>query len=308
MKKLLLLCLVVLMMPGCGCQKKAAHSEEGHSDEEGTVHVKKESQKLIDLELMTAQKKAFISRIAVTGEIAKETENMSHIVSPEPGILKSYSASPGETVEKGTPLCVVESNTGRLIEIPSLGHGIIFAQYLKPGDVVDSLTSILTVADPDLLRASFNVYEKDLAGIKLGLKVLVKSVAYPGKTFEGELVYISPSVDEKTRTIKIRVDVSNQEHLLKFGMFVTADILIESKVLYYVIPQKAVHFVNGKRVVFVKTADEEFRAREVKIAEETKDEVAVKDGLCEGDSVVIKESFLLKSELLKSEMGAGCAE
>ena len=308
MKKLLLLCLVVLMMPGCGCQKKDVHSEEGHHDEKGTVHVKKESQELIGLELMTAQKKAFISKIEVTGEIAKETENMSHIVSPEPGILKSYLANPGDTVEKGSLLCVVESKAGNSVEIPSPGHGIIFAQYLKPGDVVDSLTSILTVADPDLLRASFNVYEKDLAGIKLGLKVLVKSVAYPEKTFEGKLVYISPSVDEKTRTIKIRVDVSNKEHLLKFGMFVTADILIESKDPYYVIPQKAVHFVNGKRVVFVKTADEEFRAREVKIAEETKDEVAVSDGLCEGDSVVIKESFLLKSELLKSEMGAGCAE
>jgi multidrug efflux pump subunit AcrA (membrane-fusion protein) len=298
----------MLLLAGCGCQQKPPHSEEGHHDHEEVVHVKEASQKMIGLEWMTARKKTFVSSLEVTGEIAKETERMVHVVSPEPGFLKSYLANLGDTVEKGTPLCKVETKAGALLEIPSTGHGIIFAQYLKPGDAVDALTSIMTVADPDLLRASLNVYEKDLAGIKLGQKVLIESVAYPEKKFDGTLVYISPSVDEKTRTIKIRVDVANQEHLLKFGMFVTGRILMESAEQYYVIPLRAVHFVNGKRVVFVKIGDNEFQAREVKVAEESKEEAAVREGLCEGDSVVVKESFLLKSELLKSKMGAGCAE
>jgi multidrug efflux pump subunit AcrA (membrane-fusion protein) len=299
---------MVILFPGCGCQKKSPPIEAGHHDEEGVVHVKEASQKMMDLELMTAQKKTFVSTIEVTGEIAKETEKMSHIVSPESGFLKSYLLNLGDTVEKGTPLCKIETKAGKLLEISSTGHGVVFAQYLKTGDAVDALTSIMTIADPDLLRASLNVYEKDLAGIKLGQKVLIESVAYPEKKFDGKLVYISPSVDDKTRTIKIRVDVDNPDHLLKFGMFVTGRILMESMEQYYAVPLRAIHFMNGKRVVFVKIGDNEFQAREVKIAEETKDEAAVREGICEGDSVVVKESFLLKSELLKSEMGAGCAE
>jgi multidrug efflux pump subunit AcrA (membrane-fusion protein) len=308
MNRIAFVCLLIILFPGCGCQQKSPHVEAGHHDEEDVVHIKEESQKMMDLELMTAQKRTFVSTIEVTGEIAKETEHMSHIVSPEPGFLKSYKVALGDTVEKGTSLCTVESKAGKLMDIPSPGHGIVFAQYLKAGDPVDALTSIMTVADPDILRASFNVYEKDIGGIRMGQKVLIRSVAYPDKTFDGKLVYISPSVDEKTRTIKIRVDVSNGEHLLRFGMFVMGNIMMESKEQYYAVPSGAVHFMNGKRVVFVRISDKEFQAREVKIAEETKDEVAIREGLCEGDSVVVKESFLLKSELLKSKMGAGCAE
>ncbi|MFA6599919.1 MAG: efflux RND transporter periplasmic adaptor subunit [Candidatus Omnitrophota bacterium] len=308
MSRVLFICFVILLSPGCDRQQTSHPHDEGHHDEEGVVHVKEESQRLIGLELMKAEKKTFVSAIEVTGEIAKETENMSHIVSPEPGFLKSYRANLGDTVEKGTPVCEVESRAGKLLEITSPGHGIVFAQYLKLGDAVDVLTSIMTVADPDLLRASLNVYEKDLAGIKLGQKVLIESVAYPEKSFDGKLAYISPSVDDKTRTIKIRVDVGNKEHLLKFGMFVTGRILEESKEQYYVVPTRAIHFMNGKRAVFVKTGEDQFQAREVKVQEETKEEAAIREGLCEGDSVVVQESFLLKSELLKSEMGAGCAE
>jgi cobalt-zinc-cadmium efflux system membrane fusion protein len=257
---------------------------------------------------MTARKKTFVASLEVAGEIAKETEKMFHITSPEPGFLESYRQNLGDTVEGGTPLCTVRTKTGKFLEIPSPGHGIVFAQYLKPGDSVDALTSMVTVADPDLLRASFNVYEKDLAGIRLGQEVLVRSVAYPDRTFEGKLVYISPGVDDKTRAVKIRVDVNNDEHLLKFGMFVTGRILMESAEPYFVVPARAVHFADGKRIVFVKTAGEDFTAREVTIAGETSEEAAIREGLCEGDSVVVKESFLLKSELLKSKMGAGCAE
>ena len=191
----------------------------------------------------------------------------------------------------------------------SPGHGIVLAQYAKEGDLVDTLTSIMTIANPDLLRTSFNVYEKDLAGIEVGQKVLVKTIAYPNKEFEGEIGFISPSVDEKTRAVKIRVNVKNEEHLLKFGMFVTGEILVPISEEVLTLPHSAIQTIEGKSVVFVPKKDEanEFVMKEVPLGRRTADQIEILSGPAEGEEVVGKGSFYLKSELLKGELEEGHA-
>lgn len=309
MIRILLLCLVVVLLPGCGCEKTPRSHEGEHHEESGAVHLKKESQELIGFEIVSVKKGKLESSIEVVGEIAKETENMAHITCPEVGTLRGYLANLGETVEKGTPVCVIETKTGQKLEVSSPAHGIVLAQYLKIGDPVDSLTSIMTVADPDILRASFNVYEKDLAGIQLGQKVLVKSIAYPRKIFDGEIVFISPSVDEKTRTIKIRVNVKNEEHLLKFGMFVTGEILVSISEEVLIVAKEAVQRIEEKSVVFVpkEGEEDEFLVREVRVGRTAKDSVEILSGVSEGEKIVGKGSFYLKSELLKGELEEGHA-
>jgi multidrug efflux pump subunit AcrA (membrane-fusion protein) len=91
-------------------------------------------------------------------------------------------------------------------------------------------------------------------------------------------------------------------------MFVNADIVIESENKSIILPQEAVYTINAKKVVCVKTAADKFEAREVKIKDENKEEVSLSAGLSEGEEVVVQNGFLLKSELLKSKMGEGCAE
>ena len=302
--RMFLLCLFIAMMPGCGCGKRAAEEIGEHHEDAGVVHLKQESQKMIGLELVSVEKKPLQSVLEVVGEIAQETENVIHVTSPEPGILKTLMPKLGEVVEKGTPLCVIQTKTVPALEIPSPIHGIVLAQYLKMGDAVDSLTSIMTIANPDLLRASFNVYEKDLSGIKMGQKVSVKSIAYPSKAFEGEIVFISLSVDEKTRTIKIRVDVKNDDHLLKFGMFVTGQINIPMSEPVLTLPESALQNIKGKLTAFIPKEDVpgEFLMKEVRVGRTVDEQVEILDGLSENEKVVGKGSFYLKSELLKSEL------
>ncbi len=305
MKKLLLLCLAVLVMQGCGCEKKDVHEDE--RAEEGILHLSEESQKLIDLKTVEVSKQPFYTFIEVAGEIAKETEDVAHVTSPEPGILKSITKEIGETVEKETTLGVVETRNGSTLELTASRHGIVMAQYIKPGDTVDTLTSIMTIADPDLLRASFNIYEKDIALIKVGQKVTVKSVAYPDQSFEGQVVFISPSVDEATRTIKIRVNVKNEEHLLKFGMFVTGMIEVSSGEPALAVPHDAVQTIEDKAVVFVQDKEDatEFRMTEVKVGRQSDVQIEIVDGIKPGDKVVTSGSFYLKSEVLKEELEEG---
>jgi multidrug efflux pump subunit AcrA (membrane-fusion protein) len=297
-----------LLIAGCGKSKEA--TQEAHHEEEGRVHLKEASQKMIGLEIVQVQKKPLFTWLQVAGEIAPETENVFHLTPPEPGVLKSFSKQIGETVEKDTPLCVIQTKTGEALELKSPAHGIVMSCYVKPGDSVDTLTSITTIADPDLLRVSFNIYEKDLAGIKLDQKVMVESVAYPSKEFEGKIVFISPSIDSTTRTIKIRVDVNNPEHLLKFGMYVTGKIKIPLAQRALVIPESAVQEIKGEQVVFVpkEGEPEEFLIKEIKTGQKSEEAVEITEGIQEGARIVGKGSFYLKAELLKGELEEGHAD
>ncbi|OGW80041.1 MAG: hypothetical protein A3G33_04045 [Omnitrophica bacterium RIFCSPLOWO2_12_FULL_44_17] len=315
MIRILLLCFIISMFSGCGGCGKSGEQNEHEQVEQGegaeaVLHLKEESQRLVGLEVSKVRKTPYFSSLKVVGEIAQETEKVFHVTASQPGFLKLFLKQVGETVEKGTPLCVIQIKTDETIEVVSPAHGIVFAQYVKAGEKVDSLTSIMTVTDTDLLRVSFNVYEKDIAGIQLGEKVIVESVAYPDKEFEGEIVFVSPSVDTETRAIKIRGDVKNEEHLLKFGMFVSGEIISGRDEKYLSVPTQAVQTIDNEEVVFIKTGNEEFVIRKIKVKAEAKEKVFIEDvpsygensQLKEGDEVVAKGSFLLKSELLKGEL------
>jgi len=91
-------------------------------------------------------------------------------------------------------------------------------------------------------------------------------------------------------------------------MFITAEVIVESAEEFIVLPQDAVHHLSGKRIVFVKAGDNDFQAKEVVVTKESKESVAIAEGIKEGEVIVTKDGFLLKSELLKAKMGEGCAE
>jgi cobalt-zinc-cadmium efflux system membrane fusion protein len=127
--------------------------------------------------------------------------------------------------------------------------------------------------------------------------------------FEGEIVFISPAVDPNTRTVKIRVNVKNEEHLLKFGMFVSGKIQVPVSDETLVLPEEAIQEIEGQKVVFVPAPDEvdEFLVRPVRTGQKTKEIVEILDGLSEGDKVAGRGSYYLKSELLKGELEEGHA-
>ena len=291
-------------------RKEENHKEENHHEEDASLSLNKKSQELIDLKTKTVQLDVFKKNIAVVGQIAQDAQASLHVVSPVIGTIAEAKAQIGSVVQKDELLCVVSKVNGEasLHEVKAPIAGTVIGAFGKVGDRVDTVSSIYTIADLTKLWATLEVYEKDIAEIKLGQKAAVRTVAYPDQVFEGEIVFISPRVDENTHTIKVRIEVQNTNNDLKLGMFVNADIVIESDAKYIVLPQEAVHIVDGKKIVFIKTAEEKFEVREVKIMDEADSTVAVYEGIKEGEAVVIQDGFLLKSELLKSKMGEGCAE
>ena len=106
--------------------------------------------------------------------------------------------------------------------------GIVINKHITEGTYVQTGTKIYTIADLSQLWVQLDAYESDMMWIRYGQEVEFTAEAYPGKVFKGRISFISPTVDAKTRTIKVRLNVSNLEETLKPEMFVRA--IVRSKI------------------------------------------------------------------------------
>lgn len=281
-------------------------------EEAAELSLSKESQELINLKTAITRLSVFKKRVSVFGQIAQDAETSVHVVSPVTGAIIDAKAQIGSSVQKDEILCVVSKINGEtsLHEVKAPIAGIVIGAFAKVNDRVDTVSSIYTIADLTKLWATFEVYEKDIAEIKLGQKVSARALAYPDKVLEGEVIFISPRVDETSHTIKIRVIVDNKDMMLKLGMFVSGDIISEGEEKYISVPADAVQTMGEDRIIFLKTGDNKFVVRKIKVKAETKEEVFIDDvssqeetaRIKEGDEVAVEGAFLLKSELLKGEL------
>lgn len=284
------------------------HEEEAAEE----LSLSKESQELIDLKTAKTRLSVFKKSISVFGQIAQDAQTSVHVVSPVTGTIIDAKAQIGSSVKKDEILCVVSKINGEtsLHEVKAPIAGIVIGAFAKVNDRVDTVSSIYTIADLTKLWATFEVYEKDIAEIKLGQKVSARSLAYPDQVFEGEIIFISPRVDETSHTIKVRAIVDNKNMMLKLGMFVSGDIISEGREKYLSVPADAVQTIGDDKIIFLKTGDNKFAIRKIKIKAETKEEVFIDDvspqgentQMKEGDEVAVSGAFLLKSELLKGEL------
>jgi multidrug efflux pump subunit AcrA (membrane-fusion protein) len=271
--------------------------------EKQNVKLTKEAQEQIGLKIIRARFAQLNRDLAVTGQVAQDVESLAHVTAPQSGIIVESRAQIGSVVEKDEVLGAIKTNgDDSLSEIKSPISGVITGDFAKIGDKVDPVSSIYAVADMSKLWANFDVYEKDISEVKIGQKISIHAPAYPDKLFSGKIIFISPRVDETTRTIKIRAAVNNPGYLLKLGMFVEGNISIKSPENYLILPTSALQTIGDKKIVFVKINSEEFTANEVVIKAETRNEAAVSSGIKEGDSVVSEGAFILKSEQLKDEI------
>lgn len=288
-----------------GAPHKEDNKKHGH-DEEGIVELDQEAQEMIQLKTEKVEKRVVERRLKVFGKIAKDTEEHSYVTAEE-GIIEKIHVDLGAAVEKGNSLLTVRKSDGTSQEIVAEIPGVILAVYVKAGDHVDRLKSLMSIVNIDKLRVTVDVYEKDIGFVEVGQKAQIESIGFPGKKFEGEVVYISPQVEEESQAIKVRIDVDNSEHLLRLGMFVSAELIYGSDKKVVAVPQSAVQELNGEDIVFVMEDKNRFTLRKVTLGQSFGDYAEIKKGMEEDESVVTQGSFNLKSEQAKESFGDGHA-
>lgn len=181
--------------------------------------------------------------------------------------------------------------------------GTVVSRAANPGEVVEANKELLRVADLSNVWVVGQVFERDLARVRVGSGASVTSEAYPGRVWRGRVTYVDPQLDPSTRTAQVRVEVSNPGQALKLGMFVSVGFgaLGTAEATAPTVPASAVQSVGGRTFVFLATADPStYVMRPVRVGAQSSGRYPVLEGLHVGDRVVTEGSFMLRAEWLKS--------
>ena len=178
--------------------------------------------------------------------------------------------------------------------------GTLIKRNVAVGDQVTESSPLFRLANLDKVWVIASVFEKDMGRVAVGQPAGVTLAAYPGRRFEGTVTWISDVLDEKSRTLKIRVEVDNGERLLKPGSFARVTVTPPDQRAGLVVPAPAVQREKDQTVVFVAEGDGVFKSQAVKVGERSRDAVEIVAGLKPGERVVTNGAFALLSELEKS--------
>ncbi len=202
---------------------------------------------------------------------------------------------------------IAEDPVSSLFILSAPFDGTVINKNVAIGELKDAFTPIVTISDLTNLWVWFDIYEKDIPIVFRGNKVMISVASYPDEQFEGFVTYIGATVDEKTRTVKVRAEVDNRHEKLKPGMFAKVLLLVETGSDSPVVPEGTVQTDGQKHFVFVPLNEGYFLRRDVTLGARVDGHVKVISGLNKNERVVVKGGFLLKSEIMKGKFGEGCA-
>jgi RND family efflux transporter, MFP subunit len=163
------------------------------------------------------------------------------------------------------------------------------------GATVGSDANVFKIIDLSRVWIDANVFEKDLARVRVGQLVNVKVPSFPDSTFTGRVILISSVVDPDTRTVQVRTEVPNPDGRLKPDMFANVEIVTAGRAAAISVPLSAVLDDGGKSVVFVADGNN-YTKKEVTLGLKSDDRVEVVQGLNAGDKVVTKGNYLLMEQ------------
>ena len=180
--------------------------------------------------------------------------------------------------------------------------GVIIRVAAAPGDVVESGSELFSVADLSTVYVQAQVYEKDLGQVHAGQTASISIDSYPGERFTGQVASISDVIDPQTRTATVRCQVANPGARLKLDMLASVQFPTAMKRSALSVPMDAVQDVEGKPTVFVRTSPSRFSVRQVETGSSGNGRIEILRGLKEGEPVVSKGAFAVKSVLLGKEL------
>jgi len=170
--------------------------------------------------------------------------------------------------------------------------GTVIERNATVGASVGTDANLFKIIDLSRVWIDANVFEKDLARVRMGQEVKVNLPALPGSTYTGRVILIDSVVDPETRTIKVRTEVANPDSRLKPDMFANVEIVTDLNRSAISVPQTAVLNDGGKTVVFVAEGNG-YQKREVHTGIQNGDRLEIVEGLSPGEKVVVKGNYLL---------------
>ena len=299
MKTLLLLLALVLV--GCSPAQEEEHHEEHHDEEWLTLAP--EAIQGADIDTALAGSGTIEVAIDAPGEVKMNAERVVHVRPRFAGEVRAMKKRLGDAVRKGETLATIHSNES-LSEYAIIAsqNGTIVSQDAAVGQEVDHESLLYTLADLSTVWVDFPIYAQNAGAIRPGLTVRVRTETGPAVSGAGTIRYVGPILEQDTRVSYGRIVLDNRERRWQPGMFVAAAIGIERAQVPVAVPDDAVVRMAEGPAVFVAEGNR-FRPQAVTVGRTDGTLTEIVEGLAPGTSYVVKNAFLLKAELGKSEAG-----
>lgn len=299
--------LTAAILTGCGKGEPASSEAEAPeaAHEENVVTLTKQNLEHVEIKTETVKLGSIDTTIKAAGRLSENLNKTAKVASTLEGRIIKLNFDLNDRVKAGDVLALIQTPEllGKPLELKAPIDGVIIERKSTVGELVDKVSAIYTISDPADLWVIAEVKERDIAAVKIGQDATFKVLAYPGEEFHGKVVRLGNQIEADSRTLEVRIETDNADGKLKAGMF--ADVEITTTIMkdIIVIPDTALQSDGDQQVVFVVIGENKFEKRVVTLGMEQRGHVQILDGLKVGDQIVTEGSFILKSELLKGELG-----
>ena len=171
-----------------------------------------------------------------------------------------------------------------------LERNVTDGMRVMPGDV------LFRVADHSVVWAMVDVAERDLAVVAEGQPVSVRARSFPDRAFQGKVALVFPHLNPATRTVRVRIELPNSDHVLRPDMYAEAEINTGSGKPLLAVPDSAVIDSGERQIVIVDKGEGRFEPRPVRLGRRGKGYVEIREGVKEGEPVVTSANFLIDAE------------
>ena len=307
---------LVIAAGACGRASAPAPAAEGHlaaapehneqaggAPEAGTISLSPEARANIGLAIAFAEERVIERTLLVNATLKVIPDREAFVSSRVQGKVTEVRANVGDVVGRGEPLVRLQSlqiaETPPTLEVLSPLDGVVLERSVTVGQTIDASTSLMHVADLSHLLAQADVYETDLASVRLGQPVRLTVAAFRGQLFTGRIVRLSDIIDPERRTLRVFIDVRNtRDRALKPEMFAQVSVIIGSSGRLVAVPNEAVQSDGAERFVFVQNGDGYLR-QNVVVGERNDQYTAIRSGIVAGDMVVTRGAAELKTVALQ---------
>lgn len=258
-----------------------------NASEKEPVMMEENTSGVVNVNVSNVEYGSFVKTLPFNGEVVKADNDIA--IHPDTsGKVTEILVKEGDEVEKGQVLAYVDPSVAgsiyRTSPITATVSGTVSDVAINVGETVSAATDAFMI-ETGTLEIELQVPEKYIGNMKLGLSATATSVAYPEKEFHAEVVEISRTVDSTSRSVEVKLAVTDENQLLKAGMFAHVDLTVAKMDNVLTVPDNAVTTYDNESYVYV-VEDGVARRRIVTRSDHSNGISLIGSGLEEGDIVI----------------------
>jgi len=264
---------------------------------EGRTKIETAVAKALEIKTGVAGPRVLQETLNVFGQIKTNTERMSQLSARFAGVIKSATASMGDTVKKGQILATIESNESlNLYSIKAPISGVITQRNANPGEQTGE-QALFTIADTSVVWVDLSIFPGDINRVKIGAPVSVV-LAGNAQSVEGKIAFINV-IAEANQSVVARMIIDNKDRQFLPGSFVKAKIKVAEHAVPLAVKRSGLQAFRDFTVVYAQMG-EAYEVRMLELGRQDDEWIEVLGGLEAGTRYVSENSYVIKADIEKS--------